>query len=71
VILTDEAARRNRSMGVADMGVAGFGGEPASRKVATLARSPLRRSVSGSTASNGEVFTDPRGLDDNGRISKE
>jgi hypothetical protein len=26
-------------MGVADMGVAGFGGKPASRKVATLARS--------------------------------
>jgi hypothetical protein len=39
VILTNEAPRRNRSMGVADMGVAGFGGKPASRKVATLARS--------------------------------
>jgi len=36
VILTNEAPRRNRSMGVADMGVAGFGGKPASRKVATL-----------------------------------
>ena len=41
MILANEAPRRNRSMGVADMGVAGFGGKPVSRKVATLARSPF------------------------------